>query len=98
MIPKDSSGVVDVVEGDKSLWTKKGGKLNESEFHGKLPFQAVTSVLVHSALSPFPLKQSNCKAFILTSISLSLPPQDHFLFCEVLDAVHFVDTRKAEAS
>ena len=23
MIPKDSSGVVDVVEGDKSLWTKK---------------------------------------------------------------------------
>ena len=50
MIPKDSSGVVDVVEGDKSLLTKKGGKLNESEFHGKLPFQAVTSVLVHSAL------------------------------------------------
>ena len=80
---------------------KEGGKLNESEFHGKLPFQAVTSVLVHSALSPFPLKQSSCKAFILTSISpisLSLPPQDHFLFCEVLDAVHFVDTRKAEAS
>ena len=90
--------MVDVVEGDKSLLTKKGGKLNESEFHGKLPFQAVTSVLVHSALSPFPLKQSSCKAFILTSISLSLPPQDHFLFCEVLDAVHFVDTRKAEAS
>ena len=87
--------MVDVVEGDKSLWTKKGGKLNESEFHRKLPFQAVTSVLVHSALSPFPLKQSSCKA---TLISLFLPPQYHFLFCEVLDAVHFVDTRKAEAS
>ena len=98
MIPKDSSGVVDVVEGDKSLWTKKGGNLNESGFYGQLPFQVVTSVLVHSALSPFPLKQSSCKAFILTLISLSLPPQDHFLFCEVLDAVHFVDTRKAEAS
>ena len=39
MIPKDSSGVVDVVEGDKSLWTKKeenSMKVNFTEsYHSK---------------------------------------------------------------
>ena len=51
MIPKDSSGVVDVVEGDKSLWTKKeenSMKVNFTEsYHSKRWLQCLFTLHFH---------------------------------------------------
>ena len=90
MVAKDSSCVIDVLESDKCL-KNMCFDIKIVDYHSQRLLQRLLPLQLHL----FPWIENRSATSDMNR--LFFLPQDHFLLWEILNAVHFVDARKAAA-